>query len=46
LSSGTLSPIFAIGTTSYTASVANSVATGYTVTPTKTNSNASTVQYL
>ena len=46
LSSGTLSPTFATGTTSYTASVANSVATGYTVTPTKSDSNATTVQYL
>jgi uncharacterized repeat protein (TIGR02543 family) len=46
LSSGTLSPTFAIGTTSYTASVANSVATGYTVTATKSESNATTVQYL
>jgi uncharacterized repeat protein (TIGR02543 family) len=46
LSSGTLAPEFASGTTSYTASVANSVATGYTVTPTKSDSNASFVQYL
>jgi len=46
LSSGTLNPTFAIGTTSYTASVANSVATGYTVTATKSDSNATTVQYL
>jgi hypothetical protein len=46
LSSGTLSPTFDSGTTSYTASVANSVATGYTVTPTKSDSNASFVKYL
>jgi len=46
LSSGTLSPTFASGTTSYTASVANSVATGYTVTPTKSDSTATIVQYL
>jgi tRNA threonylcarbamoyladenosine modification (KEOPS) complex Pcc1 subunit len=46
LSSGTLSPTFASGTTSYTASVANSVATGYTVTATKSESNATIVQYL
>jgi hypothetical protein len=46
LSSGTLSPTFASGTTSYTATVANSVATDYTVTPTKTESNATTIQYL
>jgi uncharacterized repeat protein (TIGR02543 family) len=46
LSTGTLSPGFNIGTTSYTSSVANSVATGYTVTPTRTNSNSATVQYL
>ncbi len=46
LSSGTLSPTFASGTTSYSTTVANSVATDYTVTPTKTDSNATTVQYL
>jgi uncharacterized repeat protein (TIGR02543 family) len=46
LSSGTLSPTFATGTTSYTASVANSVATGYTVTGTPTQANATTAQYL
>ena len=46
LSSGTLSPAFASATESYSASVANSVATGYTVTPTKSNSDATTVQYL
>jgi uncharacterized repeat protein (TIGR02543 family) len=46
LSSGTLSPTFATGTTSYTASVANSVATGFTVTPTVTQANATTVQYI
>ena len=46
LSSGTLAPSFATGTYSYTASVANSVATGYTVTATKTDSVSSFVQYL
>jgi hypothetical protein len=46
LSSGTLSPDFASGTTTYTASVANTVATGFTVTPTTTQANATTVQYL
>jgi hypothetical protein len=46
LSSGTLSPSFASGTTSYTASVANSVSSGYTVTATKSDSNATTVQYI
>ena len=40
LSAGTLTPIFATGTTSYTASVANSV-TSLNVTPTVTDSNAS-----
>jgi len=40
LSSGTLSPAFASGTTSYTASVTNATAS-MTVTPTKTNANAS-----
>jgi uncharacterized repeat protein (TIGR02543 family) len=39
LSSGTLSPTFASGTTSYTASVANAV-TSITVTPTRTQANA------
>jgi len=46
LSSGTLTPAFATGTTSYTAAVANSFSTGYTVTATKSQGNASTVQYL
>jgi tRNA threonylcarbamoyladenosine modification (KEOPS) complex Pcc1 subunit len=46
LSSGTLSPTFDSATTSYTSSVANSVASGYTVTPTKSDSNASTAQYI
>jgi hypothetical protein len=46
LSRGTLSPAFASSTTTYTASVANTVATGYSVTPTKSDSNASVVQYL
>ena len=46
LSSGTLSPTFASATESYTASVSNTVSTGYTVTATKTNSGASVVQYL
>ena len=40
LSSGTLSPAFASGTTSYTASVANSVSS-ITVTPTASDTNAS-----
>jgi uncharacterized protein with beta-barrel porin domain len=39
LSSGTLSPVFASGTTSYTASVGNAV-TAITVTPTVTESHA------
>jgi len=39
LSSGTLSPTFASGTTSYTASVANSVSS-ITVTPTRNQANA------
>jgi len=43
LSTGTLSPVFASGTTTYTASVASTVATGYSVTPTKSDSNASVV---
>jgi uncharacterized repeat protein (TIGR02543 family) len=46
LSSGTLSPTFASGIFVYTASVANTVATGFTVTATKGESNASVVQYL
>jgi hypothetical protein len=46
LSSGTLTPSFSSGTTAYTASVANAISTGYTVTPTKTDSNATTVQYI
>jgi uncharacterized repeat protein (TIGR02543 family) len=46
ISSGTLSPAFAVGTTSYTASVANAVSSGFTVTPTKSQSAATTVQYL
>jgi len=46
LSSGTLSPTFDSATASYTASVANSVATGYTVTPTTSDSKALFVQYL
>ena len=44
LSSGTLDPVFASGTTSYDASVANSVSS-ITVTPTRNNSNA-TLSYL
>ena len=40
-----LAPTFAIGTESYTASVANSVET-ITVTATKSDNNASTVQYI
>jgi uncharacterized repeat protein (TIGR02543 family) len=46
ISSGTLSPAFTVGTSSYTASVANSVSTGFTITPTKSQSAATTVQYL
>jgi uncharacterized repeat protein (TIGR02543 family) len=46
LSTGTLSPVFDSGTTSYSVSVANSVSTGFTVTPTKSEVNATTVQYL
>jgi uncharacterized repeat protein (TIGR02543 family) len=46
ISAGTLSPIFGSNTIAYTASVANTVATGYTVTATKSQSNASVVQYL
>ena len=45
ISSGTLSPTFARGTTSYTASVANSVST-ITITPTVNQVNATTVQYI
>jgi uncharacterized repeat protein (TIGR02543 family) len=45
ISSGTLSPTFARGTTSYTASVANSVST-VTITPTVNQVNATTVQYI
>jgi gliding motility-associated-like protein len=39
ISSGTLVPVFASGTTSYTASVANTI-TGITVTPTTTDATA------
>src|SRR5205085_6844907 len=39
LSTGTLSPVFAAGTTSYTATVANSVSS-LTVTPTAADTNA------
>ena len=46
LSTGTLSPAFTSGKTTYTATVANTVATGYSVTPAKSDSNASVVQYL
>jgi uncharacterized repeat protein (TIGR02543 family) len=46
LSSGTLSPSFASVTESYTATVDNSVATGYVVTPTKSDSGATTAQYI
>jgi len=45
LSSGTLSPTFDAGRFIYTASVANTVATGFTVTATKGESNASVIQY-
>ncbi|OYU54621.1 MAG: hypothetical protein CFE25_15125 [Chitinophagaceae bacterium BSSC1] len=40
MSAGTLSPVFASGTTSYTASVANNISS-ITVTPTRSESNAS-----
>ncbi|UUZ47824.1 cadherin-like beta sandwich domain-containing protein [Massilia sp. B-10] len=40
LSSGTLAPVFASGTTSYTASVGNAT-TSLTVTPTRSDANAS-----
>jgi hypothetical protein len=46
LSSGTLAPTFASNVINYTASVANAISSGYTVTPTKTDSNATTVQYI
>ena len=46
LSTGTLSPAFDSGKTIYTATVANTVATDYTLTPAKSDSNASVVQYL
>jgi hypothetical protein len=46
LSTGTLSPAFDSGKTIYTATVANTVATDYTLTSTKSDSNASVVQYL
>ena len=45
LSAGTLSPTFSASTTSYTASVKNSV-TSITITPTKSESNSTVVQYL
>jgi len=41
-----LAPEFATGTLSYTASVANAVATGFTVTPSTSDSNATTAIYL
>jgi hypothetical protein len=46
LSTGTLTPAFGSGKNIYSASVANTFATGYTVTPAKSDSNASVVQYL
>jgi hypothetical protein len=46
LSSGTLSPSFATATTSYTATVPTTTSTGYTVTATKSDSNATVVQYI
>jgi uncharacterized repeat protein (TIGR02543 family) len=45
ISSGSLSPTFSRGTTSYTATVANSVST-VTITPTVNQVNATTVQYI
>jgi uncharacterized repeat protein (TIGR02543 family) len=46
ISSGTLSPVFVSSTVDYTASVVNSVQTGFTVTPTVAQANATTIQYL
>ena len=46
ISTGTLSPTFALASTNYTASVGNSVSTGFTVSPTRSQSAATTVQYL
>ena len=46
LSSGTLAPVFASNITSYAATVLYAVSSGYTVTATKGDSNASFVQYL
>jgi uncharacterized repeat protein (TIGR02543 family) len=46
ISAGTLSPNFGSNTIAYSASVANTVETGYTITATKSQSNASVVQYL
>jgi nicotinate-nucleotide pyrophosphorylase len=45
ISSGSLSPTFSRGTTSYTATVANSVST-VTINPTVNQVNATTVQYI
>jgi uncharacterized repeat protein (TIGR02543 family) len=45
ISAGALSPSFGSNTIAYTASVANTVASGYTITSTKSQSNASVVQY-
>jgi uncharacterized repeat protein (TIGR02543 family) len=45
ISAGTLSPSFGSSTLAYTASVTNAVATGYTITATKSQGNASVVQY-
>jgi DNA-binding transcriptional regulator of glucitol operon len=46
LSAGTLSPTFTTGNSNYTASVANSVSTGFAITATKSQSSSTTVQYL
>ena len=42
----TLSPAFSSGVTSYTSSVQYSVSSGFTITPTPSNSGATYVQYL
>jgi uncharacterized repeat protein (TIGR02543 family) len=46
ISAGTLLPTFGSNTIAYTASFASAVRTGYIITATKSQSNASVVQYL
>ena len=46
LSSGTLSPTFSNSTQSYTATVATTVSSGFTITATPRESNATVVRYL